>query len=69
MQTLSTWIATDGPLAEEHAVGWVVRITKALEPVHSIGKAHGRLSTAALVMDGVSCHEAGAIVGGYCWRD
>lgn len=69
MEPLATWVASEGRLAEEHAVGWIVRLAKALEPVHQIGVAHGRLGAQALLLDGPSCHEAGVILGVNDLRD
>ncbi len=48
METLADRIARDGPLNELDAVGWIIRLTKKLEALHTRGQAHGGISPAAL---------------------
>ncbi|MBW2524914.1 MAG: hypothetical protein JRI23_12090 [Deltaproteobacteria bacterium] len=63
METLASWIAQEGKLAVQDAVGWVVRVAKALEPIHKLGIAHGRLSAEAILTTGSNCLGDGAVVG------
>lgn len=48
METLAERIAREGPINELDAVGWIVRLAKKLESMHSRGLAHGAVSPEAM---------------------
>lgn len=48
METLAERIGREGPVNELDAVGWIVRLAKKLESMHSRGLAHGGVSPEAM---------------------
>ena len=64
METLADRIARDGPLNELDAVGWIIRLTKKLEALHSRGQAHGCVSPAAVKVAAASRTSLGMLVPG-----
>lgn len=48
METLAERITREGPINELDAVGWIVRLAKKLESMHSRGLAHGAVSPDAM---------------------
>ncbi|MDI1477911.1 hypothetical protein [Polyangium sp. y55x31] len=62
METLADRIARDGPLNELDAVGWIIRLTKKLEALHSRGQAHGGVSPAAVKTAAVPRTSLGMLV-------
>ncbi|MDC3954087.1 hypothetical protein [Polyangium jinanense] len=62
METLADRIARDGPLNELDAVGWIIRLTKKLEALHSRGQSHGGVSPAAVKTAAVPRTSVGMLV-------
>lgn len=62
METLADRIQREGPLNELDAVGWVVRLAKRLEALHSLGVAHGSVSTACVLTEGSARTSRGVLV-------
>jgi hypothetical protein len=48
MRTLSDWVRQE-PLGREDALGWLVRLTKAVLVLHELDAPHGRISGSAVV--------------------
>ncbi len=59
MEKLATYIVREGALGQSDSVGWVVRLTIALEVLHNAGVCHGRVSARAIQVLGPRCHAAG----------
>lgn len=55
MEKLAAYVVREGGLSTDDAVGWIVRLTTTLEPIHGLGVSHGRVSTKALQIAGPSC--------------
>jgi serine/threonine protein kinase len=53
LETLADRIAREGPLNELDAVGWAIRLAKHLEALHVHGVAHGSISPACVLVQGV----------------
>jgi hypothetical protein len=62
VETLADRIQREGPLNELDAVGWVVRLAKRLEALHSLGVAHGSVSTACVLTEGAARTSRGVLV-------
>ncbi len=62
METLTARLVRGGPLTEADAVGWAVRIARAVEPVHERLGEHGRISADALEIEAESCTSEGRLV-------
>ncbi|MDI3282301.1 hypothetical protein [Polyangium sp. 15x6] len=62
METLADRIARDGPLNELDAVGWIIRLTKKLEALHSRGQSHGGVSPASVKTAAVPRTSIGMLV-------
>jgi hypothetical protein len=56
---LATYIVREGALGQSDSVGWVVRLTIALEVLHDAGVCHGRISARAIQVLGPACRAAG----------
>jgi serine/threonine protein kinase len=54
VESLADKIRRDGALNELDAVGWVIRLAKRIEVLHSRGIAHGGVTPASVRVDGVS---------------
>jgi hypothetical protein len=53
VETLADRITRDGPVNELDAVGWAIRLAKRLESLHGLGVAHGSVSPACILMQGI----------------
>ena len=62
METLAERIAREGPVNELDAVGWIVRLAKKLESLHSRGLAHGGVSPEAMKTASASRLSLGMLV-------
>lgn len=62
METLAERIAREGPVNELDAVGWIVRLAKKLESMHSRGLAHGGVSPDAMKTASASRLSLGMLV-------
>ncbi len=62
METLADRIAREGPVNELDAVGWIVRLAKKLEMLHSRGLAHGGISPEAIKTASASRLSLGMLV-------
>lgn len=69
MESLATRIERDGTLDGRDAVGWIIRLAKALEPIHALGVAHGNISADAVEIDGTSRHSRGVLIDSRHLRD
>ncbi len=62
VEKLAAYVVREGGLSTEDAVGWIVRLTRTLEPIHGLGVAHGRVSTKAIQIAGPSCRSEGYLL-------
>jgi hypothetical protein len=62
VETLAERIAREGPVNELDAVGWIVRLAKKLESLHSRGLAHGGVSPEAMKTASASRLSLGMLV-------
>src|SRR4051794_16603637 len=62
VETLSSWVATWGPLPTPHAVAWAVRLAKRIEALHASGLTHGNISGASMLIGGASADARGVLV-------
>ena len=62
METHAERIAREGPVNELDAVGWIVRLAKKLESLHSRGLAHGGVSPEAMKTASASRLSLGMLV-------
>src|SRR5580693_7211473 len=62
METLASRIAHHGALAESDAVGWALRVARAVEAIHERGDVHGRLSAAGLLIAADPCTSEGSLI-------
>ncbi|MCC6523392.1 MAG: hypothetical protein IT373_12105 [Polyangiaceae bacterium] len=58
---MAQWVAQHGRLGPRDAVGWVVRVARTLEPLHSLGEAHGRISAEAVLVESADASGPGAL--------
>ncbi|MBI4953893.1 MAG: hypothetical protein HY908_17850 [Myxococcales bacterium] len=58
---MAQWVAQHGRLGPRDAVGWVVRVARTLEPLHSLGEAHGRISAEAVLVESADASGHGAL--------
>ncbi len=69
VETLASRVARDGALDEQDAVGWIIRLVKALEPIHALGVAHGAITAEALKIEGPSGGSRGLLADASRVRD
>jgi hypothetical protein len=62
VETLAERIAREGPVNELDAVGWIVRLAKKMESLHSRGLAHGGVSPDAMKTASASRLSLGMLV-------
>jgi hypothetical protein len=62
MQTLAQQIETDGALPVRDAIGWVLRAALTIWDLHTAGAPHGRIQSAAILVDDVDCRSEGALL-------
>ena len=62
MDKLATYIVREGALSTYDAVGWIVRLAATLEPIHSLGVSHGRVSAKAIHIEEADCRSQGFLL-------
>lgn len=63
MKTLAEWVRNE-PLGRKDAVGWAVRIVKALLVLHDLDVPHGRINAHSVVAEAPACESRGALLDG-----
>jgi hypothetical protein len=62
VEKLAAYVVREGGLSTEDAVGWVVRLTSTLEPIHGLGVSHGRVSAKAIQIEAPRCTSPGHLL-------
>lgn len=63
MKTLAEWVRIE-PLGRKDAVGWMVRLVKAVVALHDLDAPHGRISAQAVVTTARACDSAAVLRDG-----
>ena len=62
VEKLAAYVIREGGLSADDAVGWVVRLTSTLEPIHGLGVSHGRVSAKAIHIAAPHCASPGFLL-------
>ena len=62
MEKLAAYVVREGALTSRDAVGWILRLTTTLAPIHGLGVAHGRVSAKAIQITEPSCEATGYLL-------
>ncbi|MEQ9321028.1 MAG: hypothetical protein RIF41_17830 [Polyangiaceae bacterium] len=62
MEKLAAYVVREGALTSRDAVGWILRLTTTLAPIHGLGVAHGRVSAKAIQIAEPTCEAMGYLL-------
>jgi hypothetical protein len=69
VETLAGWVARAEAFTAADAAGWIIRLAKALEPLHALGGARGNVSAEAIRLEGAAPTSRGFLVDARRLRD
>lgn len=69
MEKLATYVVRQGALSSDDAVGWIVRLSATLEPLHAVGLSHGCISARAVQIESPSCQSGGWLLDAHDLTD